>query len=98
MRFLPYENIIFKTSLPEEEVLRRLRHLTQRGKEFRISPSNKTTYRPYEGTIHGKEFEIRRDIHYRNSFLPTIKGSISSDLTGTLISIKMQLSAFVIVF
>ncbi len=31
---------------------------------------------PFLGTVTGRSFKIRRDIHYRNSFLPIVRGKI----------------------
>src|SRR2546425_5398947 len=33
---------------------------------------------PFIGKIEGDSFRVRRDIHYRNSFLPLVWGRISS--------------------
>lgn len=40
---------------------------------------------PFIGTVDasGRSFSIRRDIHYRNSFLPLIRGRIFSTPTGS---------------
>jgi hypothetical protein len=49
-----------------------------------------TNHLPYLGTLDGYKFEIRRIIHYRNSFLPIIKGEIRPDAGGSSIEITMH--------
>lgn len=46
----------------------------------------------------GNTFEINRLIHYRNSFLPVIKGQILSDNRGSKVDIKMRLHVMVYAF
>jgi hypothetical protein len=53
---------------------------------------------PYEGSISGKEFKINRIIHYRNSFLPVINGSVTPVIRGCRIHITMRMAWFVILF
>ncbi|MBD0346790.1 MAG: hypothetical protein ICV63_18590, partial [Coleofasciculus sp. Co-bin14] len=53
---------------------------------------------PYEGTLSSSGFEIHRIIHYRNSFLPNIRGRFESLADGTLIRVTMRLHPFVTAF
>ncbi len=100
MKFLPTENISFKTRLKEEEILKRLSDAIEPEKTFRavrfgmLSGSTK----PYEGQISGHTFTIRRIISYRNSFLPRINGIITNDFGRLTINVKMRLPIFVIIF
>jgi hypothetical protein len=86
MKYLPTENITFKSKLKTEEIDQRLSQL--------ISGSA----RKYEGEINGLDFEIKRIIDYRNSFLPRIKGVSVRDFDGATIKVKMRLHISVIVF
>lgn len=52
----------------------------------------------YEGSTDIDTFTISRIINYRNSFLPRIKGRISTDYNTTTIEVTMQLHKFVFVF
>src|SRR2546425_2497227 len=53
---------------------------------------------PFIGKIEGDSFRVRRDIHYRNSFLPLVWGRISSVPMGTHISVTMFLHPIVALF
>lgn len=53
---------------------------------------------PFIGHVGQDSFTLRRDIRYRNSFLPQIKGQIAPSQTGTLVNITMFLHPFAAVF
>jgi hypothetical protein len=53
---------------------------------------------PFIGTVDGDHFSLYRDIRYRNSFLPRIRGRVSSALGGTNIDVVMYLHPFVLLF
>src|SRR5260370_40603488 len=53
---------------------------------------------PYEGRIDRNQFKISRIIHHRNSFLPTIIGSVRVDGTGAVIDATLRPHFSVIVF
>ncbi|MDF3028410.1 MAG: hypothetical protein K0S23_2717 [Fluviicola sp.] len=103
--FLPVENYIIHTKLSEEEIIQRLTELTKNtGSKSNASLFGLGTLfgqksgGPYEGKIQSKEFKISRIISYRNSFLPVIKGSISSFLNQREITISMGLNLVVKIF
>ena len=98
MKFLPTENIIYKTRLKEEEIIRRLSDSIEPEKTFRFGIFSSGTTKSYEGQINGQTFDIKRIISYRNSFLPRINGIIERDFDGMTIKVKMRLHIFVIVF
>ena len=57
--------------------------------------------RAFEGAVSESSFEVQRIIHYRNSFLPQIRGDIRAASQGALgctISIRMSLHPFVLIF
>ncbi len=94
MKFLPFEEITYKTSLSPEEVLERLGKVVRhRENSDGVSFSRETNAdnKAYEGTINGNSFSITRIIHYQNSFLPLINGVIERDVDGTKIRVKMRL-------
>ncbi len=97
-KFLPSENIIYKTSLKQEEVLKRLENILEAEKMIRFRIFSKRSSKPYEGYLYGNEFSMSRIISYRNSFLPTINGLVKKELDGTSIKVKMRLPVFAIVF
>ena len=98
MKFLPTENITYKTRLKEEELMRRLSEFIEPEKTFRFGNFRSDYRKPYEGQINGHTFNIKRIISYRNSFLPRIYGIIERDFDGMTIKVKMRLHIFVIVF
>lgn len=53
---------------------------------------------PFYGEVEGNTFSLRRDIRYRNSFLPLIRGEFVSSAHGTQIKVAMNLHPLVIVF
>ncbi|MGC2829635.1 MAG: hypothetical protein WB994_08350 [Candidatus Acidiferrum sp.] len=53
---------------------------------------------PFLGNFEGNSFAIRRDIGYRNSFLPRIRGRINPTLTGARVSVIMWLHPFTALF
>ena len=48
-----------------------------------------TSSQPFLGEVEDYSFRIRRDISYRNSFLPQIRGTVTSTPAGSKISVKM---------
>jgi hypothetical protein len=98
MKFLPTENITYKTKLKEEEIVGRLSDLIEPEKAFRFRIFSSGLTKPYEGQIKGGTFDIKRIIGYRNSFLPRINGIIEKDDDGIRIKVKMRLHIFIIVF
>ncbi len=53
---------------------------------------------PFIGTVQDDSFKMRRDIRYRNSFLPTIRGRLISIPTGTRVQVTMFLHPLVAAF
>jgi len=98
MKFLPTENITYKTRFKEEEIINRLSDIIEPEKTFRFGIFSSGSTKSYEGQINGQTFNIKRIIGYRNSFLPRIKGIIERDYDGITIKVKMRLHIFVIVF
>jgi len=88
---LPFENFKLRTALNEQEV----RHRLQR--TFISARFERSAEPPYEGSISGNCFKIKRQIRYTNSFLPLIEGRIEPDFQGSLIHIKMRLHLIVMI-
>lgn len=96
-KYLPVEKYILETSLPVEEIKRRLLDNIA-PKRRRFSIVRKDSYKPYEGEMLDNTFTINRIIDYRNSFLPIIKGHISTFVDKTQIEIQMRPITLVLVF
>jgi cytochrome oxidase complex assembly protein 1 len=50
------------------------------------------------GSVQSSSFRLRRDIHYRNSFLPQIWGRIVSTPNGSRVNVLMFMHPFVVMF
>ena len=95
MLFAPFERLTIETALPPEEVRRRLEQVIEPKQMFRFSSRD---HKAYQGNLNNDRFEVSRIIHYRNSFLPVIKGEIRPGLGGTVVAITMQPHPLVIAF
>jgi len=96
MQLLPYATFTIQTQEPLSAVIEKLDAQIEAPRAFRWDFSR--NHAPYEGTISSSGFEIRRIIHYRNSFLPNIRGRFESSAEGRLIRVTMKLHPFVIAF
>ncbi|MEM8806091.1 MAG: WD40 repeat domain-containing protein [Cyanobacteria bacterium P01_G01_bin.38] len=96
MKLFPYKTFTLQTSAPLPTVKQRLAGHIEAPKLLRWQFSR--DHAPYQGTIFDNGFEIRRIIHYRNSFLPHIQGRFESKPAGTDVHITMQLHPLVLAF
>lgn len=84
--------IALSSPLPPDEVDRRLRAVTRApaplsglfNGNFRRLAGSAT----FVGSIDGNGFAMRRDIRYRNSFLPRISGSVHAATDGARIELR----------
>ncbi|WP_210411434.1 hypothetical protein [Oceanispirochaeta crateris] len=77
-----------------EDVVSKLNDYTEPLKLFKIGVGNKV----FHGQVHQDHFKIYRQISYRNSFLPQIKGRMTQKENKTIIDVSMKLHPFVIAF
>lgn len=94
MKYLPFERIIYRTNLSEQEVITRLSSFV----EPRKFGFGRNPIKEYEGSVNNNSFEIQKVIKNRNSFLPQISGTIQKNNGETQIKITMQLHWIVFVF
>ena len=92
-----------QSQLSTQDVQGRIRTLVRErpgfGELFKESFTPRAGERPpFIGEVDGDHFEFYRDIRYRNSFLPRIKGHVSSYPRGTKIDVTMYLHPLVLVF
>jgi len=93
---IPYDKISLHTRLTTQEVQRKLDSVTAPRRSYFTL---KRTIEPYEGKIVNESFRINRIIYYRrNSFLPSIIGSIKSGINGTVVQMKMRPVWMVLIF
>lgn len=99
MKFLPFENITYKSQLDSEEILRRIDGIIEPERTFRLTGVfGSQEPNRYEGSITENSFSIMRIISYKNSFLPRIKGVVEEGLDGRIVRVKMRLHNFVFAF
>src|SRR5438105_1954527 len=65
---------------------------------FRSSLPQTNSDRPFVGSVRGNSFHLRRNISYRNSFLPRIQGHIDAEQNGTRIRVVMYMHPLVLLF
>lgn len=96
MRFLPFENIIYRTSLSQEEVMRRLGEHTEprrtRIKRGKWHKFGQRVHLAYEGSISGNTFNISRIIDYKNQLLPFVEGTVKKGPNETLIHLRIKMA------
>jgi hypothetical protein len=97
-KILPSQNLILHSPLTAVECENKLREFTEEMKPFKLSWKAPIYSKRYIGFVFDGKFEIHRNITYRNSFLPIIRGKISPTAVGSEIQINMKLEAFVKVF
>jgi hypothetical protein len=88
MKLWPSESLAVETSLTPDVVYRLLAESTEPRKTFRMVRD----HRVFQGVVTPRKFEISRIIHYRNSFLPLISGSIHPSPIGTRLMIRIALN------
>ncbi|MEO1348497.1 MAG: WD40 repeat domain-containing protein [Cyanobacteria bacterium J06635_15] len=95
MKLLPYNHFSIQTIQTLPAVIAALDAHIEPPK-FRWGLSR--DHAPYTGTLSNTGFKIRRIIHYRNSFLPNIRGRFEPSPGGTVVHITLSLHPVVIVF
>jgi hypothetical protein len=95
---LPIEKYVLTTNLSVDEVLKRIADNIQHRQEFNFSTLSRNYSKPYTGEINGTSFSMTRNINYRNSFLPIIKGHIMPCFGQTQVNIKMRPTIFALIF
>lgn len=87
---LPYERIVIETRLTPVQVAERLGRVTAPGRRLRLFRSS-AGEKDFQGTVSDREFRITRDIRYRNSFLPVVRGLIEDTPDGARVEVSMRL-------
>ncbi|MBE9118314.1 hypothetical protein IQ249_20690 [Lusitaniella coriacea LEGE 07157] len=96
MQLLPYHRFTLQTHQSLSQVIENLEAHIEVPKIVRWKFSR--NHAPYEGKVSSSGFEVRRIIHYRNSFLPQIKGKFEPQSKGTLVRVTMGLHPLVMAF
>jgi hypothetical protein len=95
----------FQIEVPQRQqlVMDRIRSLVRERPSFWQSFSEAWKPRdpklpPFIGSVDEDSFKLSRDIRYRNSFLPLIRGHVLATPTGTQINVAMFMHPLVAVF
>ena len=100
---MPFYRFEFEVTEPLDTVVMRLQSATRPPRGFletlrnSVGASNEPE-QPFVGTVGRSSFRIERDIHYRNSFLPRISGSVAPVSRGSRILLTMFIHPLVAVF
>lgn len=97
-QFLPYESLEYHSRRQAEELVHRIATNIELVREFRYRHYNRKHAKPFEGSVSGNTFKIKRIINYRNSFIPIVIGQVFSGPTGARVQVKMRMHILVIVF
>ena len=95
MKFLPFENITYKTTLSVNEVVDKLKGQTE---AQRFAMTKRRSNKRFRGIIHSDSFSIVHNSSLKNSFNPMIEGKIMEGPKGANVHIKMHLNALTLVF
>ncbi len=100
---MPLYRFHIESSLSTQVVLVRIHGLVRETPTFWASLKEQFGSRPdnappFIGKVEGDTFHIRRDIRYRNSFLPLVRGQVAASRLGTRINITMSLHPLVTIF
>ena len=98
LNFVPFEKYILTTKLSCDDIYKRLADNIEPKQNIQFFAFNRNSAKPYEGEISGNSFTMSRIIKYNNSFLPVIKGKISSIVGQTQIRIVMRPEMFFLMF
>ena len=100
---MPFYRCELATNLTAESAMARIRAMIAPGPSRwnafqRSFDRDSIPLRPFIGTAEGDRFRVRRDIRYRNSFLPIVLGRVSTVPTGVRVGITMFLHPVIAVF
>lgn len=95
VKLLPSDTFTLQTPDPLPIVVERLARQIEPIKAWRRFSYDRKLY---QGSIDDTGFKMTRIIHYRNSFLPVIRGQFETSPTGTIVRVSMKLHPFVIGF
>lgn len=95
-RLFPFERVSFPSDASAQELLRRLEAAVEPTAWLRNPFS--TQHKPFQGKVTGNTFKLSRIIHYRNSFLPTVSGTVREAGSGAVLEATLGLHPVVAVF
>lgn len=99
MNFFPSQSFVLHSDISAAEALDNLSKALPKDQKLtlRFIPRNPGEI-PFKGYIYGSEFNIKRNLLYRNSFQADISGEIFVEGSGCKIDLELGLMPFVKVF
>jgi FtsH-binding integral membrane protein len=94
MPLLPAERFVIDAPAAPDEVRERLSSAVVRSRKASV----RTPEAPFTGTMDANSFELRPVLGYRNSFVPTARGSFASGVAGTRIDVRLRMLPGVVLF
>jgi hypothetical protein len=94
---LPYQKFTLQSHLRSDEVIQRLNAVIKPPRKWSLNPFNKGDGK-FQGEVTGSRFQIIRDIAYRNSFLPMVRGVVTPSAEGSTIKVVIRMNVLVIAF
>lgn len=91
---LPFDRFVIRSPLSAADATAALQAVVE-PKKLRVFDKRE---KAFEGTIEEGNFDIRRLIGYRNSFLPMIRGKVEAVPGGCTVRVTMRLMIAVMVF
>jgi hypothetical protein len=100
---MPFYRFQIDVDAPPHVVAERLRTIVRDMPTFRESFRRMWWFGdpasvPFIGSVQDESFKLRRDIRYRNSFLPMIRGRITPNGVGTRVCVTMFIHPLVALF
>ena len=97
---MPFYQFQMQSPLTTETILVRIRALVHEPpgsyQSVREAFGSRADGRPpFIGRVEGTHFHMRRDIRYRNSFLPRVRGSVVQNPVGANVKVTMYLRPLV---
>jgi hypothetical protein len=97
MTFLPIDKMTLTTKITDQQIVSRLKGITDTDNNFPLKNLFSGTDKSYSGTVTANGFEIQRIINYKNPCLPISFGRIEKDFDVTKIKIEMRLKISIII-
>jgi hypothetical protein len=95
MTLIPFDRVTLVAPATAEDILQRLRASV--GQATLNVFAAKVT-KPFLGKVGADGFRIRRNINYRNSWMPVLVGRITQEGANAVIRVRLRLVTFVLVF
>ena len=93
MKLFPKEQIILTTVLSQDSVLQRINKSIEVERDFKLYSPTKGE-KAFQGMVSSNNFTIKRNLTYRNSFLPITFGEVYSTSIGSEIKLTIQMGKF----